>query len=138
MNPIPRQLVEAINGALVPVLLVMVVLAARWLFRLWRDNGYRFRGVEADAKGAWAAALLFFGVMIKNDATWVADRMSRWDLGVPGMDVYANVAVVAGGLIILWASICWIRNIMQIKFSPWAWAWLAALSVAFGVTFAAY
>ncbi len=145
MNIIPAQLLAAVDGALVPVFFVMILLALSYLWRLWRDNGYSFKGIEIDAKAAWATVTLFLGLSIKNDVAWLTNYLARNDIGLPSFDGYAQAALLVGSAVILWASICWTRNVMPIRFgchcwldhmSPSAWSWLVAFSVAFGIWFA--
>ena len=136
---ISGQLIEILDGSLVPVLFALSVSASIYLYRLWRDAGYSFRNMDSqtavDATGAWAAALLFLGLGMKNTSFWVWRHLQNHNEQIQNWAMWCTVLLIVGIGITLWASVCWLRNILPIRCSHWAWAWIVAGSIAFAVWF---
>ena len=139
-NEIPGQLIEAMNGALVPVLFVLSMSAFLYLYRLWRNSGYNFRYMDGqtiiDARSAWAAGLLFFGLGMKNTSFWIWRHLRNHNEQINNWSIWCTVLLIIGIGITLWASVCWLRNIMPIDGSRWAWVWIVGASVVFAIWFA--
>ena len=54
MSHLSVQMLEAIDGALVPIFLFMLTSALMYFYRAWRDDGYRWRRPSVEVKGAFA------------------------------------------------------------------------------------
>jgi hypothetical protein len=135
-DAVPGPLIEAVDGALAPMLLAMMLSALFYLHRLWRENSYSFVGIRLEAKAAWATVLLFFGIGMKNDMLWVWRHMTNHHEQSATFSYWAQVMLVVSTAITLWGAVCWVRSVMPVGCGARAWVWVALFSVAFGVWFA--
>ena len=133
MSHLSVQMLEAIDGALVPIFLFMLTSALMYFYRAWRDDGYRWRRPSVEVKGAFAAVMLFLGISIKKDLVWYWRHMVNHNETILVLGRYANVVLIASLALTIIGAVLWVRTVMPIGCSRWAWAYVTVGSLIFGV-----
>ena len=130
MTVIPSQLLEALNGILLGLIIAMLIGAARYFVEILREVG-TIRTAYIKAKAAIAISTFLFGLALRTGAIWWTRHLFNHDYDAAWLKNYASAAVIIGTGLMIWGALCWLRVTMRT--GPFGWVVVAGGTIAFGV-----
>jgi len=142
--PLPGSVIEAGNGMIFILEGCMLISAALYFasqVRLVARSAYDVKStrlqiaarVYARTKASWAATIIFFGLFLRTGDVWWVRHLQNHG-GDPGwFGPLAQPIIIASSVPIIWGAICWMRAVLPLRFSPWAWVAVTAAAILFGV-----
>lgn len=142
--PLPGSVIEAENGMAFVLFGCLLTSAAlyfaeevRTVARTAADSlssRMEVAGrVYARTKAAWAATLIFFGLFVRTGDVWWVRHVQNHGAEPGWFSPFAQPLLILSAIPIIWGSICWMRAVLPLKFSPWAWAVVGVGAIIFGV-----
>ena len=126
------RLLEASNGVLLAVLLMMFCGLASYLYMEWRELG--FAGVYRDRKAAIALSVFVIGLGIRTYVVWWLRHAANHGLPAPLWVDLSPAFLVGGTVVAVIGGLCWLRVTTWRELPHWFWMASAVVALAFGLS----
>lgn len=142
--PLPESVIEAENGMALVLFGCMMISAGLYFIneiRIVSRSAYDSMSsrmevavrVYARTKASWAASIMFLGLFIRTGDVWWVRHLQNHGAEPGWFSPFAQPVLILSSIPMIWGSICWMRAVLPLKFSPWAWAIVGSGAIIFGV-----
>jgi len=131
MLTLPPEFIEATNGILVIVLLIMIGFLINYLIYKYRCVGHIAFWYD-ECKAALALLLFLIGYEVINSTIWWLRHTANNGHDVTQHRTTVMTIITVGVVASIWGGMCWVRAITPFEISRKMWIALFGLAVGLG------